>query len=278
MSDIINSDESMMKILCNNKESNKIESILLSKQKRKVHLPKIKKASHFLSEIVRKKINEGDSIFLTTKRKNNSIMKKRNKNLKIIKSYAEKSGFNEINDYNVFNNEDNFIQDLMKKFYQKSQKQIPVIERRKLAFNKLYDITPEENERIKKAKHKKFLSLEEYQTNVMTALSPGSISRRKMMDLAQNLNELKLDVDSMKPLPKINIDIIYDHVYSKNNSKSLKKMSIRDIISRQDLPKDQYEKEERLIKSIKNFKVIPKKKRNKNLDCMPLYIRTLFSK
>ena len=44
------------------------------------------------------------------------------------------------------------------------------------------------------------------------------------------------------------------------------------------LPLDEFEKEERLIKSLKSFKSHPKRRRNKNFDIMPQYIRDIFSK
>ena len=51
----------------------------------------------------------------------------------------------------------------------------------------------------------------------------------------------------------------------------------KDIIIKK-VPLDAFEKEERLIKSLKSFKSVPRKKRNKNFDILPQYIRDIFSK
>lgn len=232
-----------------------------------------------LYNFIKEKIKENGSIFYINSKKTKTE-RRMEKKLTTLKDIQDPSDIGEINKYNVFNNEDNQIKGLMNKFYVKSIKQKPPLERRKIAMNKLYDITPELTERVNQAKHKKFLSLENYQSNILNAFNTReSISRGKLFDLVQDFNDLRTEAESIKPLPKINVDIIEEHVRNKQKyNNSLKKMSVKDFIAKKSEPIDEYEKEERLINSIKNFKLIPKKKRNKNLDNMPVYIRELFAK
>lgn len=248
--------------------------------KRKKHrlLPDIKKENEILLTI-RSRVQDYGGIFLTTKQRIKYDKFKRPKKVPAVGEKEDIKGVKEINNYNVFDDEDKMIKGLMKEFYNKSLKQKPPLERRKLALNKLYDITPEITERLDRARHKKYVSLGAYQANILNAINnKDTLSRRKMIDLEQEFNELRIEVESVRPLPKINVDIIYDHVYHQPDKKSLKKMSVRDILNHKNVPKDEFEKEEKLINSIKNFKLVPKKKRNRTLDNMPLYIRKLFAK
>ena len=52
---------------------------------------------------------------------------------------------------------------------------------------------------------------------------------------------------------------------------------MKDLIVKKD-PLDEFEKEERLIKSLKSFRSVPRKRRNKNFDILPQYIREIFDK
>ena len=56
-----------------------------------------------------------------------------------------------------------------------------------------------------------------------------------------------------------------------------KKKNYKDFMIRKQ-PLDEFEKEERLIKKLKSYKSVPKKKRNKNFDVLPQYIRDVFNK
>lgn len=248
-------------------------------------LPKLKiNPTESLVSFVKTKKEQNGSLFITDSKRIRCPNHRKNKKIFTIKKPEEiHEDVKEINDYNVFNNEDNFIKDLMKKFYNKALRQKPPLERRKLALNKLYDITPEITERVTEAKHRKYLSLENYQSNILDAVNNReTLSRGKLFDLVQEFNDLRAESDSVKPLPKINVDIIEEHVRIKGNSESKnkkKKISLKELLKlKSNEPKDEFEKEERLINSIKNFKLIPKKKRNRNLDNMPYYIRELFSK
>ena len=120
--------------------------------------------------------------------------------------------------------------------------------------------------------------MEDYQENILTSIPSKSIRQEGIMDLVQNLKTLKYDCDSVKPLPPINIKIIEDHIYKKNNSKSVKKMNIKEFLKHSNEPKDEYEKEQREIKILRSFKALPKFKRNKNYDFLPSYLRESLNK
>ena len=212
------------------------------------------------------------------------IKPKRNhfKNSNINQHYNEdKNIFKEIQEFNVFNSEDAKIRDLMKQFYNKSnRKSQDKLNRRKVALNKLYNISPEYDSLFQDARKRKRLNLDEYQNNILTSVSAGSMGKEKIMDLVQNFNNLKYECDSVKPLPPINLRIIEDHVYnqSKANKINVKKMRLKEFLEQSNEPKDEFEEEEKLIKSIKSYKVLPKFKRNKNYDFLPSYLRESLNK
>ena len=159
------------------------------------------------------------------------------------------------------------------------QKKLPKIEKNKLALNQLYGITSETNEKIAKVKHRKKLSLEDYQTKILTTLgSNGNIGVDELTNLLQNLKELKIDSESVQPLPPINIKIIYEHVLNNQKKHNIaKSKSIREILNEKEEPKDEFEKEERMIKKIQrgNFKKI-KIKKNGHLNVLPPYLKNFF--
>ena len=95
---------------------------------------------------------------------------------------------------------------------------------------------------------------------------------------SQSFHNLKYVCGCVKPLPHINVKIIEDHVYKKNNSKSVKKMNLMEFLGQSNEPKDEFEKEERIIKNLRSFKALPKFKRNKNYDFMPFYLRESLNK
>ena len=181
--------------------------------------------------------------------------------------------------YNVFSNEDHLIKDLLTQFKEKNEKdKIPKLIRKKMAFNRLYHLSEGSIEQLKKVKkNKKKYSLEEYQENILRAVDVNSVEQTEIMRLIQSFNEIKIESNNVKALPPINIDIIKDHVYRKRKNISLKKKNMKDIMKKKE-PLDEFEKEERLIKSLKSFRTVPKKKRNKNFDILPQYIRDIFSK
>ena len=184
---------------------------------------------------------------------------------------------NQKDKFNVFSNEDHIIKDLMTQFKEKNEKdKIPKLIRKKMAFNRLYNITDDAIERLNNVKkRKKLYNLDQYQENILKAVDVNSVDQGEIIKLIQNLNEIKIESDNVKALPPINIDIIKDHVYKKKILP--KKKNLKQLIKMR-LPLDEFEKEERLIKSLKSFKSHPKRRRNKNFDIMPQYIRDIFSK
>jgi hypothetical protein len=190
----------------------------------------------------------------------------------LIKDVEEKD------EYNVFSNEDHLIKNLLNQFKEKNEKdKIPKIIRKKMAFNRLYNITEGSSEKLKDVKKsKKKYSLEEYQENILKSVDANSVDQGEIMKLIQSFNDIKIESNNVKALPPINIDIIKDHVYKKKPIKPRKK-NLRDIMKRQE-PLDEFEKEERLIKNLRSYKSVPKRRRNKNLDILPQYIRDIFAK
>ena len=188
------------------------------------------------------------------------------------KDVEEKDG------YNVFSNEDHLIKGLLNQFKEKNEKdKIPKIIRKKMAFNRLYNITEGSSEKLKDVKKsKKKYSLEEYQENILKSVDANSVDQGEIMKLIQSFNDIKIESNNVKALPPINIDIIKEHVYKKKPVKPRKK-NLRDIMKRQE-PLDEFEKEERLIKNLRSYKSVPKRRRNKNLDILPQYIRDIFAK
>ena len=191
----------------------------------------------------------------------------------------ERNTFNEIEEYNVFSNEDKMIKGLMTQFKEKNRKdKIPKLIRRKMAFNKLYEITNQSDERLKNArKSKRLYSLEKYQENMLKAIDVNSIDQSEIMNLIQNLNDLKNDSNYMKSLPPINVNIIKDHVIN-STKKEKRKLNFKEIMNPNNEPLDEFEKQEKIIKDIKSHKSPIKNKRNKNFDKLPEYIREAFSK
>ena len=180
--------------------------------------------------------------------------------------------------YNVFSNEDHIIKDLMTKFKEKKEKdKIPKLIRKKMAFNRLYNISDASIEKLKSVKKsKKLFSLDEYQENILKAVDANSVEKSEIMKLIENFHDIKRESDNVKALPPINIDIIKQHVYKKKKIVP-KKKNFRDIMKRTE-PLDEFEKEERLIKNLQSFRSVPKRRRNKNFDALPQYIRDIFSK
>ena len=138
-------------------------------------------------------------------------------------------GGNEKDKFNVFSNEDHIIKDLMTQFKEKNEKdKIPKLIRKKMAFNRLYNITDDSIERLKNVKkRKKLYNLDQYQENILKAVDVNSVDQGEIIKLIQNLNEIKIESDNVKALPPINIDIIKDHVYKKKilpKKKNLKQL------------------------------------------------------
>lgn len=259
----------------------------ISSLKRSVHLPYIRRTNispqvnKLLNEINKKK--ESNSIFITDYNSNKldfkTIKPIRRRNL--ITSYNDKD-IKSIEDFNVFLNEDNFIKSLMDKFNYKSQPKIPKKEKRKQIFNKLYGINPKFIERMDKAKRNKDLPLEEYQANTFRILTTNDISKSELNDLAFSLKNLRIQSESVSPLPPFKINLIYDHVYKTNNNnnkkRKLNKLSFKQILYESTEPKDEFEKEEKLIKKLMSYRTTHITKRDKAFDILPEYLKDALSK
>ena len=250
-----------------------------------IKLPKLKKAKEILGEIYRYKSEHGPLFYLTNSQNekanfnNNSFKKLKNKSqfLKNPNNPKPDQNYKDLAEFNVFNSEDKMIRNLMRQFYKKKNSKKPSkVQRKKEVLNKLYGFQPELFEKINEIKQQKYLNLDTYQNNILMALSNSSMGQEELMNLLEQLNELRDECKSVMPLPPINVKNICDHVYNKN--KKEKKLTLKEILDQSNEPKDEFEKEERLINKIKAVKSVPKKKRNKNFDKLPSYLKEIFSK
>ena len=135
---------------------------------------------------------------------------------------------------------------------------------------------------MRKAKSKKYLPLKEYQENILLtfAKSCKTIEQGKLLDLVQEFKYLRMETESVVPLPKINITNIRNHVLKKGY-KNLKKMTFKDYLLKNKGPLDEFEKESLLINKLKKQKYISHttvNKRNKNLDILPEYVKDKFNR
>ena len=55
-------------------------------------------------------------------------------------------------------------------------------------------------------------------------------------------------------------------------------MSIKQLINESNEPKDEFEKEEKLIKKMMSYKAVQRGKRNKAFDILPEYLKSALSK
>ena len=122
--------------------------------------------------------------------------------------------------------------------------------------NKLYGITSEYINKVEEAKNKKYLSLKNYQSNILDAYSFNEKnSEQSIRELSNKFNDLRQDIESIIPFPKINLKTMFNHI--KNQEKKNKILSVKSYINKVNEPKDDYEREEELIKSLrlksKNF-------------------------
>ena len=229
-----------------------------------------------LRKIEKRKPKDIGSIFEIKK-----INNKKKRKLENNKTYNNEKDINYNKDeYNVFSKEDNLVKDLMVKFNEKNAKdKIPKLNRKKIAFNRLYDITDESNAKLLNLKKsKKLYSLPKYQENILKSINTNSIEKSEIMNLIQNLNNIKDEANKVQALPPINIDMIKSHIIN-NNKKETKKKNMKEIMSNNVENLDEYEKEEKMIRNNnKKFKSQSKFKKNKNFDMLPEYIREIFTK
>ena len=281
MSETENKDISIYKVNENN--INNVNNDI-NPFKRNVLLPNIRankmksKARKILKEIDKRK--ENNSIYVTEDNKSdngNKTMRAKKRRQSLIKSYNDK-GVKALDGFNVFGNEDKFIKELMEKFNSKSQPKMKKKDKKRDILNKLYGIDPEYNKRMNIAKRNKRMGLEDYQANTFKILTTNDIGKSELFDLAYNLKNLRMQSDSVSPLPPINVNIIYDHVYKNNHNKVNKKKTIKELINDSHEPRDEFEKEERIIKQMMSYKVVQRGKRNKAFDILPEYLKTALTK
>ena len=123
--------------------------------------------------------------------------------------------------------------------------------------NKLYGITSAYIRKINKAKKRKYLPLKKYQSNILNAYSFNEKnSEESIRDLSNQFNFIREDSESIVPFPKINIKTMFNHIKNKENKEKI--LSVKSYINQIPEPKDEYEKEEQLIQSLrarrKNFR------------------------
>ena len=81
-------------------------------------------------------------------------------------------------------------------------------------------------------------------------------SDKSINQLIKKLDDLREEIESVVPFPKINIKTIFNHI--KNKPKEDKILTVKSYINKVYEPRDDYEKEEQLIQSLrvrrKNFR------------------------
>ena len=251
-----------------------------SKVSKKSSLPPIRSFQQILKEIEIRKPKELGSLFLFNE---SSDIKKQNKPIysnNILKTELRKIDRKNLRTFNVFSSEDKEIKELLFLFEKNNKKKfLPKRIRKRRILNKLYGITKTIKINLKKAKFHKNLSLENFQENILYTIDDDFIEQSNVIGLKENFNELKLQSDSVRPFPPINIDIICDHIYNKQKKLKSKSMNLKDYLNNVcHEPLDEYEKEQKLINNLKSYKFVPKKKRNKNLEKLPPFIREAFTK
>ena len=254
------------------------------KSRNRLSLPKIKTEKDILNEISKNKDKYGPLFLLTNPQ--NKKEKKPQKNKNVLQGFSQKNdknakeeNYKALADFNVFNNEDLMIKNLMYQFnMKKKNNRTNKLQRRQDVLNKLYGYNKNFAEKVNEIKQQKYLNLTKYQNNILGTLSMNMNDQYGLMDLLEKFNELKDECESVSPLPRINIQNIYEHVYNTKKSKSPRKMPLREFLERKDEPRDEFEREERLIYKIKGAKSLSKKKRNKMFDNLPGYLKDIFNK
>jgi hypothetical protein len=211
-----------------------------------------------------------------------------NKNDRRIINYRKKTAAKKVShlkeylNYNVFNQKDLEIKDLVAKFdNQKKQEKTNKLEKRKVILNKLYGITPHYLDLIKFAKNQKHLSLEDYQDTIIAAFSSNGIhSNDNLTELYHKFKNIRTEIESVIPFPPVNIKNIIKHFKSNKKRKNDRMLKLKDFLSKTKVPEDEFEEDEQKIISLKikkNNRVIPKKE-NDRFYMLPDHIKNLFVK
>ena len=263
-----------------------------SKKKKHKKLPKIKSQDELLSKIKTKILNEGP-LFLTGE------YKIKNKTGKTNLMNFTKYNFNKtkklnnnfyrtlyLNSPNKLKNEFDLVElcqkfDEKKKLFQKKT----ISQKNKLLLNKLYGNTTQYIETMELARNKKYLPLAKYQENIIRAFNSNGEYSENIEDLQWKFKNLRIDSESVIPYPKINIQNIIDHVKNFKVEKNYRTLSLKEFLSKENTPRDEFEKEEKLINELRfrknNGYLIHSKKRDntfKVFDVLPPYLRKVLIK
>ena len=155
-----------------------------------------------------------------TKRKNKSKHKNKNEDNKfdidsLIEKFDEKYIINAIN----------------KRNYKKNR------------LNKVYGITVDYMNKLNAAKRKKYLSLKDYQSNILNVYSYNEKnSDESINQLSKKFNNLREETESVIPYPKINFETIFNNL--KNKEESDKIFNLKSYINKQNEPTVENEKKE----------------------------------
>ena len=155
-----------------------------------------------------------------TKRKNKSKHKNKNEDNKfdidsLIEKFDEKYIINAIN----------------KRNYKKNR------------LNKVYGITVDYMNKLNAAKRKKYLSLKDYQSNILNVYSYNEKnSDESINQLSKKFNNLREETESVIPYPKINFETIFNNI--KNKEESDKIFNLKSYINKQSEPTVENEKKE----------------------------------
>ena len=260
-----------------NSQSQKPKSF---KTREQMRLKRLEKGKQIIKSIT-KKLTRRDSLFIT-EFNGQLTFPTRSEFEKLHPPKPKlKSDVYAIKNYNVFESEDDVINNIMNKFYIHEKVKKPSdMERKIMALDRIYGLPANHSQIMKKAKRKKYLPLDEYQNNILTAFAnTHNMEQGKFIDLIQNMKDLRAETEAVSPLPKIKFNIIKDHVLTKG-VRDLKQISIKEYLSKNKKPMDEFEKENMLITKMKSKRYINntmRNKRNKNLDNLPQYLRDIFN-
>lgn len=280
----------------NEREGDKIANQFFRLNRNRISLPRLDdyiSRNKVLDEIAKTKSSKRNSIFITDSNKEQHLISLRAQHrasqklllneepCKLTLSPEPKSfrkGWGEKDSYNVFNFEENELKELFEKFGIKPHKEkVYGLEKKRLVFNRLYGISPEMSARINKVKSHKNIDLKEYQNNVLEAAGKNITDEKKLRDLIHDLKELREDTESIRPLPKINLGIIYRHVIKGGKERNIRNISVKDLRRSVEDPKDDFEREQILIKKTKIYKTQPRSKKYRKLVNVPEHLRSILS-
>jgi len=237
------SSVSNIKIINKKSTDVSLDNKLKSSSKRKIKLPKIELYNNINNNIKSRLGEIKNSNFFVTVDNNIHL----NKNKMKIPQKPIKSKPKEDKEDNNLN-----IDAIISKFEEEYKNDM--IEKR----NKQKNINSQYIKKLNFAKKRKYLTLKDYQINILEAYSQNrkysDKSIYKLSDIFKNIRE---DIEGVVPYPKINLNSIFNHFKSHNKIHRIK--SVKSYINEIPKPKDDFEKEELLINSLK----IRKKRKQK---------------